>query len=97
MQHTKIYDPPIDEFSVLHTTLDGGKGEEESQKGVEGPSVLIVTAGSGELRCEGVEGELEEGSVWFVSAGKEVSLKASGKGELSVYRAFVEVPEGKGQ
>lgn len=96
LEHTLLYDPPIEEFSVLHTNL--AAGVEEKQPGVEGPSVLIVTRGRGWLECEGVreekgEGELREGSVWFVSAGREVGLKAAAEGGMEVYRAFVEVAE----
>jgi len=92
LPNTLLYDPPIEEFSVLHTKL--AANVDEAQPGVEGPSILIVTNGSGELVCEGIEGSLKEGSVWFVAAGKEVKLKANGgeKG-LQVYRAFVEAPE----
>ena len=93
LKHTQLYDPPIEEFSVLHTKLHGG--EEETQAGVEGPSILIVTGGKGEIQCEGVKGSVGEGSVWFVGAGREVRLKQGGEGELSAYRAFVEVPQGK--
>ncbi|KAL7409112.1 mannose-6-phosphate isomerase [Mrakia frigida] len=92
LPNTLLYDPPIEEFSVLHTKL--AANVDEAQPGVDGPSILIVTNGAGELVCEGIEGSLKEGSVWFVAAGKEVKLKANGGEEgLQVYRAFVEAPE----
>ncbi|KAH8923022.1 mannose-6-phosphate isomerase [Atractiella rhizophila] len=79
--HSKLYDPPIDEFSVVAVTLR--KGEEEKHDGVEGPSVIIVTAGGGEIKGQ----KTKEGDVWFVAAGEEVHFKAGEK--LELYRAFV--------
>lgn len=87
LAHSQLYDPPIEEFSVLHTTLSASKNESENQPGVEGPSILIFTSGKGTLGGE----KVEEGAVWFVKAGEEIELTAT-EGELEVYRAFVEAP-----
>lgn len=42
-----LYDPPIEEFSVVRTTLPAGASE--THRRIEGPSILIVTKGSGKL------------------------------------------------
>lgn len=46
-----LYDPPIEEFCVVRTTLRSASGEdawrEERQRPLNGPSVLIVTSGQG--------------------------------------------------
>lgn len=89
---TTLYDPPIDEFSVLLTDLPAGKTE--TFPAIEGPSILIFTQLGGEARVR-VEGEKEivvvrEGQVFFVGAGRKVIIDAS-KGGVAAYRAFVEV------
>ena len=88
--HTKLYDPPIDEFSVLLTDLK--QGEAEKFEPVEGPSILLFTKLEGKivLRCEGREIEVRrEGQVFFVGAGVEVELSARTR-SMTAYRAFVE-------
>ncbi|GAA5900873.1 hypothetical protein JCM8208_004633 [Rhodotorula glutinis] len=92
-EHTTLYDPPIDEFSVLLTVLK--QGETERYDPIEGPSILIFT----ELDGEGVGARLSwsqgdekvsrEGQVFFVGAGEEVTVEAKG-GRVVAYRASVE-------
>jgi mannose-6-phosphate isomerase len=87
-RYSTLYDPPIEEFSVVRTELDA---QEEKMEGIDGPSLIIVTSGEGSL-AGGVgkdEVQLEEGSVWFVGAGEEIVLKSQGK--MVTHRAFVEV------
>ncbi|KAG8924900.1 Mannose-6-phosphate isomerase [Tulasnella sp. 418] len=88
---TTLYDPPIDEFSVLVTDLQAS-GDEEIHEPVDGPSVLIVTKGVGRMESE-ADGtfELTEGVVFFIGAGAAIKLVA-GEGGLVIYRAYVEVP-----
>ncbi|OZJ02871.1 hypothetical protein BZG36_04092 [Bifiguratus adelaidae] len=88
-QHSILYDPPIDEFSVILTRLKAG--EEERFAGIHGPSIFIVTEGEGQVvggvgKREG-GGQLVPGGVWFVGAGEGLTLTA-GKSGLVVYRAF---------
>ncbi|CAO1630072.1 unnamed protein product [Sympodiomycopsis kandeliae] len=42
-----LYDPPIDEFSVVMTRLRGGQSE--LQRAIDGPSILMLTSGKGRL------------------------------------------------
>jgi mannose-6-phosphate isomerase len=83
-----LYDPPIDEFSVLGIALEGeGK---TSQRAIEGPSVCVVTKGEGKVTWdEGDREEVKKGDVVFIGAGQEVEWV--GKDGLEVFRAFVEV------
>lgn len=90
---TLLYDPPIDEFSVLKLNLDAG--EATSHRAIAGPSLCIVTEGSvlvtwGEGGVEG-DGEVafEKGDVLFVAADKAVEWKVAGD-KLELFRAFVE-------
>lgn len=90
---TTIYDPPIDEFSVLLTEL--AAEESDNHPAVEGPSVLIITEGGGSLSWEeggtGHSAALDRpGLVYFIGAGVPVTISADSKG-ATVYRAFVEV------
>ncbi|KAF8508669.1 mannos-6-phosphate isomerase [Hysterangium stoloniferum] len=82
--HTKLYDPPIPEFSVAMTKLS--KGEKEDHPGVNGPSLAIVTAGNGSVHWHGGEMDLKEGGMLFVSADVGVTFV----GDMEIFRAFVE-------
>ncbi|KAI9488533.1 phosphomannose isomerase type I [Zychaea mexicana] len=83
--HSLLYDPPIDEFSVALTSL---KTEEtEEHKPIPGPSILIVTSGSGSLKAQGSTFDLKEGYVYFVGADVVLSAEA-GESGLEFYRAF---------
>ena len=84
--YSTLYDPPIEEFSVVRTELNG---QEEKMDGIHGPSIIIVTSGNGSMSGVGKELELKEGSVWFIGAGDEITLKS--KGKMVTHRAFVEV------
>ncbi|KZV81452.1 mannos-6-phosphate isomerase [Exidia glandulosa HHB12029] len=87
-QTSKIYDPPVPEFSVLATRLAPGGTEE--QRPFKGPSVGIVTSGTGRVTWGADELSLNEGTVFFVGAGTKVTLSAGKAGELVVHRAFNE-------
>lgn len=84
-----LYDPPIDEFSVVQTTIK--KSETENHKGVEGPSIIIATTGNGKYTVGNKTVEVKEGQVFFVGAHAELTIEADGEGDMVTYRAFVEV------
>lgn len=92
-KHTTLYDPPIDEFSVLLTDLKDG--ETESFDAIDGPSILIFTqleGGKGSASLKSSHGDEEiarEGQVFFIGAGEKVDIAAQG-GRVVSYRAFVE-------
>jgi len=83
---TKEYAPPMSEFNMLVTQLEAD--EVETVKPVKGPSIMIVTSGSGTMTAEGKSHKLEEGYVFFVGQGVEVVFETQ-KG-VEVYRAYAE-------
>lgn len=91
-KYTTLYDPPIEEFSVLLTDLKADAVEHFEP--IDGPSILIFTQVGSEVELKsGGETTVikREGQVFFVGAGVEVDLAAKG-GPVVAYRAFVEAP-----
>ncbi|CAG7930300.1 unnamed protein product [Penicillium olsonii] len=84
---TDVYAPPISEFAVLCTTL--GAGETETHKAILGPSLMVITKGSGQMKIPGNQTiELSEGWVFFVGQGVALDF-ATDKG-IAIYRAYAE-------
>ncbi|RKP18091.1 mannose-6-phosphate isomerase [Rozella allomycis CSF55] len=67
--HSLLYDPPIDEFSVVAVKLK--ENEREELKGVDGPSILIVTEGEGQIN----DVEVKSGQVFLNSAGNALTIQ----------------------
>jgi len=86
---TTLYDPPIPEFAVLRVVLLAG--ETETHGPIDGPSISIVTEGSGILKWNDEFLTMSEGEVLFVGANTPLHFEETGGGSLVVYRAFVEV------
>ncbi|KAK8850757.1 mannose-6-phosphate isomerase [Kwoniella newhampshirensis] len=84
---TSLYDPPIEEFSVLRIEL--GKEEKTEHRAIAGPSLAVVTEGAGIVAVGGDKVDFERGEVLFIGAGKEVTWESKGDG-VEVFRAFVE-------
>lgn len=85
---SKLYDPPIQEFSVLQTTFKNSQGT-RTFKPFEGPSILIITNGEGSLISEGVELKAEPGYNFFIAPNTEVKLITKDP-KFTSYRAYVE-------
>ena len=84
---SQLYDPPIAEFSVVRVALDAGKEDEHQE--VDGPSIVVVTEGSGTVVFEqDQKEEVKKGDVLFIGAGRQVQWTA--KEGIEAYRAFVE-------
>lgn len=66
-------------------------GETQTVDGIEGPSVVIISQGAGEITVAGESKKLEEGYVFFIGPNEKVEVKSSGKEDLTLYRAFCEV------
>lgn len=83
-----LYDPPIDEFSVLRTRLD--KGKQTKHVPIDGPSIAVVTQGAATVTFAGGKDELKvlKGDVFFVGAGAGLTIDA--KEDTEIFRAFVE-------
>ncbi|KAJ5671280.1 hypothetical protein N7507_000407 [Penicillium longicatenatum] len=84
---TDVFSPPIEEFDMLCTCL--GAGEKETHKAILGPSLMIVTKGSGSMKIPGDQTiEMKEGYVYFVGQG--VALDFYTEKGIAFYRGYVE-------
>ena len=92
-----LYDPPIEEFSVIRTTLKGGKGSKATFDPLAGPSILICTGGEGRISVGPKTEEVREGHVFFVGAAAECVLHADGgvEDEFVTFKAFCELDDGE--
>lgn len=87
-----LYDPPIDEFAVIRTTLKGDAAKATFEP-IEGPSVVICTGGKGRIAVGSKVEEVREGYVFFVGATAELVLESEGgdDDEFVTFKAFCEV------
>ena len=85
-----LYDPPIEEFSVVKTELnkDGAKAIFEP---IQGPSVLLCTKGKGWLSVGLRRERCEEGWVFFIGATAELVVEAEGEDQMVTFKAFCEL------
>ncbi|PFH58022.1 hypothetical protein XA68_14246 [Ophiocordyceps unilateralis] len=92
-----LYDPPIDEFAVVRTLLRD-VGAKATMEPVDGPSIVICTAGRGSIAVGSTRYDMAEGFVFFVGSTAELVLtSAVGDGnddEFTTFRAFCELPPG---
>ncbi|KAL2257001.1 hypothetical protein VTK26DRAFT_785 [Humicola hyalothermophila] len=90
-----LYDPPIDEFSVVRTVLRGDKAKATFDP-LDGPSIIICTAGKGRISVGPTVREISEGYVFFVGATAECVLESEGASaddEFVTFKAFCEVED----
>jgi mannose-6-phosphate isomerase len=80
-----LYDPPIEEFSILRTNLSASQSEDFAA--IQGPSIIIITSGSGVFTENQKQSEAKNGYAFFVGANVPISIKAGEQG-LVAYRAF---------
>ena len=85
-----LYDPPIEEFSVVRTELKA-KGGKVTFEAIEGPSILICTGGSGKISVGPKTEEMKEGYVYFVGATAELVLESEGQEPFVTFKAFCEL------
>ncbi|KAJ5956912.1 hypothetical protein N7501_011191 [Penicillium viridicatum] len=90
-----LYDPPIDEFSVIKTDLNR-TGAKATFDPIEGPSIFICTRGEGKITVGNKTEEVQEGYVFFVGATAECVIENTGSGEgdddvFTTYKAFCEL------
>jgi len=85
-----LYDPPIEEFSVVKTDIkaQGGKATFE---GIDGPSIVICTAGQGTISVGNKTEELGAGFVYFVGATAECVLESTTGEPFVTFKAFCEL------
>jgi len=90
-----LYDPPIDEFSVVRTALKSN-GSKLTFEPLAGPSIVICTSGHGKIAVGPTAQDIEEGHVYFVGATAELVLEAKALGEdeeFVTFRAFCELQD----
>ncbi|PWY77517.1 mannose-6-phosphate isomerase, class I [Aspergillus heteromorphus CBS 117.55] len=87
-----LYDPPIEEFSVVKTDL-WRTGAKATFDGLVGPSILICTGGTGKISIGHKTEEVKEGYVFFVGANAECIIESTGTGEeaFTTYKAFCDL------
>lgn len=83
---TLLYAPPMSEFDMISTQL--GKGEKESIESIGGPSIMIITEGTGKMKVQGKSYELGEGFIFFIGQGVKTEFEA--ESGLQLFRAFVD-------
>lgn len=87
-----LYDPPIDEFAVIRTSLKGDAAKATFEP-IEGPSIVICTGGKGKISVGSKVEEVREGYVFFVGATAELVLESQGgeDDDFVTFKAFCEV------
>ncbi|KAL1582899.1 hypothetical protein WHR41_08411 [Cladosporium halotolerans] len=85
-----LYDPPIEEFSVVKTDLKSS-GSKVTFEAIQGPSIIICTEGQGTISVGPKKEEVQEGWVYFVGATAECVLESSGEKTFKTFRAFCEI------
>ena len=86
-----LYDPPIEEFSVVKTELKK-LGAKIVFQPIDGPSILICTKGSGKISVGPMIQEVKEGYVFFIGATAEAILE-SREDHFTTFKAFCELHE----
>jgi mannose-6-phosphate isomerase len=91
-----LYDPPIEEFSVVKTDLNSS-GAKVTFEAIEGPAIVICTEGEGTISVGPKKEELREGWVYFVGATAECVLESKGSNPFVSFRAFCEIGDEEGR
>jgi mannose-6-phosphate isomerase len=97
-----LYDPPIEEFSVVKTDLNRA-GAKATFEPVCGPSIFICTQGTGRISVgPSKTEEVKEGYVFFLGAGAECVITNTGFGEdegsvFTTFKAFCELNGREGE
>lgn len=86
-----LYDPPIEEFSVIRTCLKK-QGAKVMFDAIEGPSIIICTNGKGEIKTQAQQENVDQGFVFFLGASQTMTLE-SRSDEFVTFRAFCELQD----
>lgn len=90
-----LYDPPIEEFSVVKTDLYRTNSK-ATFDGLAGPSILICTRGQGRIRVAHKTEEIREGYVFFIGATAECIIENTNGGDddenvFTTFKAFCDL------
>lgn len=94
-----LYDPPIDEFSVVRSQLRGPEAKATFDP-LDGPSIVICSNGSGKISVGPTSFDVKEGYVFFVGSTAEMVLESTVSGDeddFVTFKAFCEVDDGAGK
>ena len=84
-----LYDPPIEEFSVVKTELKQ-RGAKATFEAIAGPSIFICTNGEGTISVGPKTEEVRPGFVYFVGATAECILESRCE-SFTTFKAFCEL------
>jgi mannose-6-phosphate isomerase len=87
---TILYDPPIEEFSVVRTELKAA-GAKATFDPIEGPSIILCTTGTGTISVGPKKEEMKPGYVYFVGATAECVLEQDSDDSFTTFKAFCEL------
>lgn len=90
-----LYDPPIEEFSVVRTVLRGDAAKATFES-LDGPSIIICTSGKGRIAVGPTSYEMKEGYVFFVGATADCVLESdtnNEEDEFITFKAFCEIDD----
>ena len=85
-----LYDPPIEEFSVVKTELKAN-GAKATFEAINGPSIFICTGGVGIISVGNKTLDVDEGLVFFVGATAQPIIRNVGQGKFTTFKAFCEL------
>jgi len=85
-----LYDPPIEEFSVVKTDLKA-KGSKATFESIGGPSIIICTAGEGTISVGSKSEPIRTGYVYFVGATAECVLESKSDQSFVTFKAFCDL------
>jgi len=87
---TVLYNPPIEEFSILCTYLSPDTVKKEVFDGVKGPSIILVTEGHGRILYNEKIYDACKGSIFFIAANTRITLETINSPTI-FYRAYSEL------
>jgi mannose-6-phosphate isomerase len=85
-----LYDPPIQEFSVLKTVLENSVASVRLDP-FRGPTIIICTQGEGTIEVGAIKKEIKAGWVYFIGAETGYVLRNTGTVVLVAYQAFCDL------
>ncbi|KZS95415.1 mannose-6-phosphate isomerase [Sistotremastrum niveocremeum HHB9708] len=89
-RRTIAYNPPLEEFTVLRTTLSQ-EGDDDILLPAKGPSIGIVVQGSAVVStCDAEPLQLDTGAVVFVAANQGIKIKATAENTEMYWSTVIE-------
>jgi len=81
--HTRTYDPPVDEFKLYQCQLPSGIDSYSFPLAEKNsPSILLVVEGNGKVNTGEQSLDISKGSVLFIHPGKSITVQSSSELQL---------------